>query len=149
MIPRDRQLLYSISQLMWDPVDPALYTSELADRSVLWQVALGDDQVPNLTSYTVARGADATLLTPSAHTPWGLASDAGPLEGPALSTFDPQMGNDDDTNRPASDSLSHETPRGWEGCMAQTLAFLDGEMPGLVAHFCGAEPCSVDATGGE
>ena len=40
---RDRQLGYALSQLYWDPVDPANYVAELRQRSVLWQESIGDD----------------------------------------------------------------------------------------------------------
>lgn len=145
--PRDRQLLYSVSQLMWDPVDPALYAEALRDRSVLWQVAVGDDQVPNVTTFTLAGAVGAKVLTPVATVPEGFATMASDGRGPAMSLFDPQMGNDDASNRPASDSEAHETPRLWEGTKLQTLRFLEVDDPGVVAHFCGPTPCSPQATG--
>jgi hypothetical protein len=143
----DRQLLYGVSQLFWDPVDPALYADQLTDRSVLWQVALGDDQVPNITSWTLLRGVGATLLDPSAEHPWGLNASEGPLSRPAVSTFDPQLGNDDADNRPSPKTHAHELPRLWEGAKLQTLSFLGSDTPGQVFFNCGRAPCTPENSG--
>lgn len=145
--PADRQLLYSVSQLFWDPVDPASYAADLRDRSVLWQVAVGDDQVSNLTSYTLARGAGATLLAPAAVEVPGLPLGAqGP--GPVMVQLDPQEGSSDGTNRPATDSTAHEVPRTWPGVQRQTLRFLDAESPGTATPACGDQPCTPAHTDG-
>ncbi|MBT3223165.1 MAG: hypothetical protein HN348_29170, partial [Proteobacteria bacterium] len=43
----ERQLLYSLSQLWWDPVDPMSYAHALVNQSILLQESIGDEQVPN------------------------------------------------------------------------------------------------------
>jgi hypothetical protein len=142
--PYDRQLLYSVSQLFWDPVDPAIWVDTLRDAPALWQVAVGDDQVPNLTTWTLLRGVGAAGLAPSGVAPWGLTFAPGPRSAPAFSTFDPQLGDDDADNRPSPKTRAHDTPRLWEGTKLQTLRFLDATSPGQIEHFCGDAPC--DAT---
>lgn len=144
--PADRQLLYAASQLFWDVADPALHTDALADRSVLWQEATGDEQVPNLTTGLMARGAGAALVVPAAREVPGLAPLADSRTVPALATFDPQLGLPATTNRPAAVSGAHSTPRRWDTTAAQTLRFLDAEDPGVVIHPCGAAPCTAAAT---
>lgn len=144
--PGDRQLAYAASQLFWDPVDPANYTDDLRERSVLFQLAVGDDQVPNLSTYTLARGVGATVLSPSPHPVAGLSEQAAPGT-PAIALFDPEQGNDEASNRPATDTTSHETPRTWEGAKLQVLRFLEVDDPGMVEHFCGATPCTPARTG--
>lgn len=142
--PGDRQLDYALSQLLWDPADPALYADDLAGRDALWQVALGDDQVPNLTTYTLMRGVGAPLIEPEVAAPWGITTHAADVHGPAFTQFDPQQGDDEGDNRPAEDTTSHETPRLWEPVKLQTLRFLDPSDPGVIVDYCGG-PCTQDA----
>lgn len=145
--PGDRQLLYSLSQLWWDPVDPANYADDLADRSVLWQIARGDDQVPNLSSWVVARGAGAALLEPYPAAVVGLTAASSPTTGPAVALFDPEAGDHEGTNRPSPSTGAHDLPRLWPGAQRQILRFLDVNEPGVVAHFCGEVPCSLTNPG--
>ncbi|MCK6503787.1 hypothetical protein L6R53_10375 [Myxococcota bacterium] len=145
--PADRQLLYALTQLFWDQVDPASYVDELTGRSVLWQESIGDEQVPNLTTESLARGVGATLLAPSVSPVHGLDSAEGPFRGPALVQFDPQVGVPPDQNRPAEVSGAHAAPRLWNGTMEQVLHFLDPTTPGEVLHFCGEAPCAADNPG--
>lgn len=143
----DRQILYAVSQLFWDPVDPASYAAALQDRSVLWQESIGDDQVPNLTTEILVRGAGARLLAPSVTAPYGLFPVTSPTQGPVLAQFDSEIGVPPPTNRPAEDTATHETPRLWEGTKLQTLRFLDDADPGTVEGFCGDAPCTAGNTG--
>jgi hypothetical protein len=145
--PADRQTLYALSQLFWDPVDPAVYAERLAGRDVLWQIALGDDQVPNLTSWTLARGAQASLLAPVAVPVAGLAEQAAPMRGPAVAQFDPETVDHEGVNRPSPETNAHDLPRLWPGMQAQVRRFLDGDDPGIVIHACGAAPCAASNPG--
>jgi len=145
--PGDRQLLYAAMQLFWDEADPASFTTELQGRCALWQESIGDDQVPNLTTESLARGTGATLLLPSVTTPWGIPTGAAPLSGPAVAQFDPERGVPPDINRPAEQTGAHGVPRLWNGTMEQTLRFLDPTDPGVVEHFCGEGPCTADNPG--
>lgn len=140
---RDRQILYAASQLWWDPVDPATVAGELSARSILWQECLGDDMVPNLSTELMARGVGMTLLTPSTTTPSGLQSAAGPLSGPALFQFDPQLAPPPEANRPSDRTEAHNIPRVWEAAISQTARFLDREDPGVAEAPCGDEPCTA------
>ena len=146
--PGDRQILYAASQLFWDVADPALHTEQLKTRSVLWQGSVGDEQVPNMTTDLVAGAAGATLLSPSPRDSDGIAQEAGPLQGPALAWFDPELGVPPLTNRPAEVSGAHGSPRLWPGQHAQTLRFLATDTPGSVEHFCGTAPCTASNPGG-
>jgi hypothetical protein len=146
--PGDRQVLYAASQLFWDVADPALHTEELKTRSVLWQGSVGDEQVANLTTELVAGAAGATLLSPSPRDSEGIGQSMGPLNGPALVWFDPELGEPPLENRPAEVSGAHNSPRLWPGQQAQTLYFLGTDFPGTVEHFCGTAPCTASNTGG-
>lgn len=145
--PADRQLLYAASQLFWDQADPAGYAGDLAGRSVLWQESMGDEQVPNITTESIARGAGATLLTPAVEAPWGLSAADGPLAGPVLAQFDPQVGRPPQENRPADVSGAHGGPRHWDGTLQQSLRFLDPDDPGVVDHYCGDAACTASNPG--
>jgi len=144
---RDRQLLYAASQLFWDVSESATWTDELRGQPVLWQEAIHDEQVANLTTESLARGVGATLLSPSATTPWGLESGEAPLSGPVLAQFDPLTEVVHLTNRPSEVTGAHDAPRGWEGTKLQTLRFLDPDDPGVVEHYCGEMVCTADNDG--
>lgn len=147
--PRDRQLLYALSQLFWDEADPAGFAEDLRDRSALWQESMGDEQVPNITTESLMRGVGATLLQPAVELPPAITAADGPLTGPAFAQFDPELGRPDMVNRPAPVTGAHGTPRQWEGAILQTLRFLDPSDPGVVQHFCGDAPCTASNTGAE
>ena len=145
--PKDRQLLYAASQLFWDEGDPASFIDDLAGRSLLWQESMEDDQVPNLTTELLGRSVGAKLLTPSVTSPSGFPVGAAPMEGPAMSQFDPQLEPCEDANRPCERTGAHGVPRRWEGTKLQTLRFLDPADPGVVEHFCGEGACTALNTG--
>jgi hypothetical protein len=145
--PAERQLVYSLSQLFWDVSDPASFVSQLSGRSVLWQEAIGDEQVPNITTEILARGAGAPLMSPSATSPPLFSSVESPTAGPVLVQFDPDLGVPPEGNRPAVVTGAHDAPRLWEGQQAQVLRFLDPVDPGVVEHYCGDAVCSSANTG--
>lgn len=148
--PSDRQILYAASQLFWDTADPALRTDILARRAVLWQGSIGDEQVSNITTGLLAEAAGATILAPNTYNQVTMAAlpvETGPIAGPALVWYDPEVGAPPLNNRPAAVSGAHDIPRRWPGQHAQTLRFLDTQDPGAVEHFCGASPCSASNPG--
>ncbi|GDX82249.1 hypothetical protein LBMAG42_40600 [Deltaproteobacteria bacterium] len=142
--PWDRQVLYAATQVLWDPVDPASYTAQLAADSRLWQESVGDEQVPNLTTELLMRSVGVTLATPAVNAPVGLNSEAMPFTGSAMTQFDPEEALPDPVNRPAVLTGAHSTPRLWPGAQAQTIHFLE---TGEVAHFCGEAACSASNPG--
>ncbi|MEL6345344.1 MAG: hypothetical protein AAFV53_19715 [Myxococcota bacterium] len=143
--PWERQLSYAATQLFWDPVDPIAWAAELQGRDFLLQEAIGDEQVPNMTTEMLARSTGLPMLTPSATTPFDLeAATSGATR--ALSQFDPETALPAIENRPATVTGAHTTPRLWEGAHAQTLTYLE---TGEVVHTCGGDPCSASNTGAE
>jgi len=145
--PGDRQILYAASQLFWDSADPALHTAALRDRSVLWQGSVGDEQVPNLTTDLVAGAAGAVLLGPSPRIGAGWTEAVGPLPGPAIAWYDPELGEPPLENRPPEVSGAHGSPRLWDGQHQQTIRFLDPSDPGWAEHTCGDAPCTASNPG--
>lgn len=142
--PADRQVLYAASQLYWDAADPAGYAVDLQGRSVLWQQSMGDEQVPNLTTESLARGAAAVLVEPAVEPVPLLEAAQGPLQGPALMQLDPLLGRPPPVNRPAPVTGAHASPRLWDTTMEQTMRFLDPDDPGVVEHPCAGTPCTAD-----
>jgi hypothetical protein len=135
--PADRQILFAYSQLLWDPVDPISWVDPLAERELLLQIAIHDEQVPNFTSDTLARSVGLDVLAPAVAPPQGLLPAEGPLTR-AYVQFDPQKAAPPDSNRPAPVTDAHTTPRDWPGQRHQVVDFLT---TGAVSHFCGDAPC--------
>ena len=141
--PDDRQILYSFSQLFWDPVDPISWVPELSQRDFLLSIAIGDEQVPNMTSDAFARSTGLPLLAPEVSAPREIVVEGGPLSRGYVQ-LDPLKPLPPTENRPAPVTDAHTTPRLWEGHREQVVRFLlDGE----VVHTCGSAPCSDDNQG--
>lgn len=143
--PVTRQRLYAVSQLWWDAVDPIDYTADLADRPFLLQEAIGDQQVPNLTTRALARSVGTVQLEPEVEPVWGLTRVEGPTEGPVYVQIDPEVGRPDGGNQPAEDNGAHEAIRHYPGVAEQQRVFLS---TGRAESFCGATACSASSQGG-
>ena len=147
--PRNRQLMYALSQLFWDPVDPMNHLDGLRGRSVVWQEALGDEQVPNMTTRMLARAVGATHLAPVVEPVEGIPIATSPSSLPAYVQYDPETELPAEANRPGIPSGAHSIPRTWPGCRQQIARFNDWEDPGVLLHFCGDSPCSKSNPGQE
>jgi hypothetical protein len=145
----DRQVLYALTQLWWDAVDPVAYAPELSGRSFLLQESVGDEQVPNLATEVLARSVGLPVLNPTDLVPYGLSAVDGPLPpgSRALVRFDPEQPAPAATNRPAEDSAAHELPRTWDGARLQVIDHLTPGLEGQVVHHCGDEVCSASNPG--
>lgn len=144
---QNRQLLYALSQLYWDPVDPMNHVADLVGRSVVWQEAIGDEQVPNMTTRMLMRAVGSTHLEPVYESVSGLSSLEGPIPTPAYVQFDPELTHPVEANRPGVPSGAHSNPRTWPGSRQQVAHFLDWDSPGEVLHFCGDAVCSESNPG--
>ena len=144
---QNRQLLYALSQLYWDPVDPMNHVEALVGRSILWQEAIGDEQVPNMTTRTLVRAVGANHLEPVYEHVLGVPSAPGPLSGPAYVQYDPELPHPAELNRPGVPSGAHSRSRTWLGSRLQVAHFLDWDDPGEVIHFCGVAVCSESNQG--
>ncbi len=140
--PASRQLIYALSQLLWDPVDPANHAESLGDKSGLWQVSVGDEQVPNFTAEVLARTLDLPLVGEPVTEPWGLEVVAAPL-GPGASgmtQFDSGHVRPPDDNRPAAVTGAHTQIRHTQEMQTQVAAFLMAGSEGTIMHPCDG-PC--------
>ena len=134
--PRDRQLLYALSQLFWDPGRPLQSPEALKGRSILWQESLGDEQVPNMTT-RMPRGPSRRRTWVRSSRQYGPRGPASPVRGPAYVQYDPETERPVEANRPGVPSGAHGAIRVWQGCRDQIAHFNDAEAPGEAAHFCG------------
>ncbi len=147
--PASRAELLAWTQLHWDLVDPLSGELASVDAPILLQEALGDEQVPNLTTRVLARSAGWPAVGPMVDAPWGLERiEPAPSPMSAFVQFDPELPLPDETNRPAEVTGAHATPRGWPGHRAQTVTFLRPATRGVVVHPCGDAPCSASNPGG-
>lgn len=134
----DRQRLYAASQLWWDSVDPIAFTPDLQDRDFLYQVSVGDEQVPNLTSYALARSISLPLQEPSVNPVYGLTSTSA-ASSRGLVQFDPETALPPETNRPAPVTKAHDRPRNFGGTLQQIRTYL---ADGTIQPACGTAPCT-------
>ena len=144
---QNRQLLYALSQMYWDPVDPMNHIANLIGHDLVWQEAIGDEQVANMTTRMLVRGVGATQLEPTFEPVVGIPSAEGPLRGPGYVQFDPELPRPAERNRPGVPSGAHSDPRTWPGSRQQVSHYLDWQSPGELLHHCGEAVCSASNPG--
>ncbi len=148
--PWDRQVLFALSQMWWDPADPMASAGLLtAGPPVLLQESLGDEQVPNLTTRALARAAGLPQQAPSVETVWGLESILAPTRPgqSAYMQYDPERPLPPDTNQPAPVTEAHTIPRVWAEHRATVGAFVALYTEGSLISACDEEPCSASNSG--
>lgn len=87
--PLDIALAIHLFQMRWDKVEGSGVAHALASgtltgtppKQLLMQIALGDEQVPNVGSWWQARTMGIPVLGPTPLTPWGLTVETSPLPG--------------------------------------------------------------------
>jgi len=148
----DVTLGINLMQMRWDRVEGAgVANSVLAGtptgvppKQLLMQIAVGDEQVPNLGSYWQARTMGIPLLSPTVQMPWGLTAMASPLaSGSALVIMDGGAPPIPDTNVPAPNTGMHSMPRKQPATRRQIKAFFE---TGQIVNECsGACLCASGA----
>ena len=136
-----QQVLFAMSQSMWDLSDPLNFAQHVVTnpfpgtqpgRTALWPISMGDSQVANLTSGVLNRAAQVPLQTP-AFDVWALAATVTTLPTPANVTV--QWDSDRGTHPPGNgarevDNLSHYATRWMPEFEQMVWRFLFGD--GLV-----------------
>ncbi|MFM9036272.1 MAG: hypothetical protein ACKOJ9_01105 [Actinomycetota bacterium] len=159
---RERTLILSFVQMLWDRGEGGGYLNHISDdplpgtredKALLFHVALGDWQVTELSAYIAARTVGATIHTPVVGdgrsrevTPgWGLEPAVDGQTGSAIVIWD--SGSDLIPLGPEPPSTGrdpHEDPRDDAVPRSQMRSFLiDGEF----VDVCGGEPCRAEQTG--
>jgi hypothetical protein len=132
--PLDAMLAIHLFQMRWDRVE----STGLVARQQLLQIAIGDDQIPNIASYWQARTMGIPLLGPSPSTPWGLTVRTGPLRsGSALVIMDGAAPLVPAANVPAVATGMHDLTRTQAAARRQIKRFFE---TGQIANECDG-PC--------
>ena len=98
--PQEREFLFALVQSAFDRADPSILAELIThplgggDPKRLFLIeSIGDSQVPNIASETMARSFEMPLLTPSPKPVWGAPESADPVqEGSALLLVDTKLG---------------------------------------------------------
>lgn len=144
----DVQLVLGCVQMLWDRMEPIGFIpyargGELGiPHEILIHAAIGDHQVTPLGAELMARAFGAKSLAPAVRPIWGVAEQAGPLDGAAIIEYDygalvPPV---PDTNVPtrAPDSTDpHDWVREELTAIDQSAAFFN---TGIITPFC-VGPC--------
>jgi hypothetical protein len=85
----DDTMVISLCQMRWDKTEGSGIVNTVLTgtatgtppKQLLMQIALGDEQVPNIGSYWQARSMGIPVLGPTPVTPWGLTVQNTPLAG--------------------------------------------------------------------
>jgi hypothetical protein len=146
----ERQELLVLTQLLWDYTDPANYAAHVlrdplpgsTTKALLYQEAINDASVPNVTTRAMVRELGLKLASPFVERVEGVDLAGAPL-GSAYAQFDlgvrPRLGRD---NVPPSPSSVHEEARSLEAVRAQLRRFFRGD--GLV----GEDPLAIRSPAG-
>src|SRR3954454_10492714 len=154
----ERQLLFSIMQMLWDRAEPDGYANHMTSRpypntpahEVMLHVALGDHQVAPVSADVEARTIGARLLRRPAEDPgrnadvtphYGIdAFGSLPARGSALVIWDSGSPVPPTTNTaPKTGDDPHEHPRRTKENRAMKSAFLS--LDSKVVDTCGPHPC--------
>jgi hypothetical protein len=157
--PLDRQLNFSLTQMLWDRGEGNGYAQHMTDdplpgtprHQVLLIEAFGDHQVANLGTETEARSIGAKVWQPAlaaGRSPdvepfWGIpAVPSTPYAGSVLVMWDYGTPRPPLTNTPPEGPQYGQDPHGLghdnPGVAAQALAFL---LDGVFIDVCGGGPC--------
>jgi hypothetical protein len=150
--PLDVTLAINLFQMRWDKVEGAGVANSVLEgtptgvpaKQILLQIAIGDEQVPNVGSYWMARTMGLPVLGPSPITPWGLTVADSPLaSGSAMVIMDGGAPMVPTTNIPAVDADMHNLTRTQPATRRQLKEFY---ATGQIVNECaGACLCAAGA----
>ena len=146
--PLDVTLGVNLFQMRWDKVEASGISNTLTQgtptgtpaKQVLMQIALGDEQVPNVGTWWQARTMGVPILGPTPLTPWGLTVQDSPLaSGSALVIMDGGAPTPPATNTPPQDFKMHNLTRNQPAARRQIGEFFKTGQ--IVNHCNGACLC--------
>jgi hypothetical protein len=150
--PLDIVLAVNLFQMRWDRTEGSgVANSVLAGtatgvppKQLLMQIALGDQEVPNLGSYWQARTMGIPVLGPTPVEPWGLTVQPSPLPGgSALVIMDGGAPPPPAANLPPEDHDMHNLTRRQPATRRQIKEFFE---TGRIVNECaGACRCQLAA----
>ncbi|MDX2086407.1 MAG: hypothetical protein SFX73_01100 [Kofleriaceae bacterium] len=146
----DVTLAISLFQMRWDKTEGsgvahivrAGTPTHVPPKQLLVQIAIGDDQVPNIASYWQARTMDLPVLGPTPTTPWGLTVADSPLPtDSALIIMDGGAPAVPSSNIPAPETGMHNLTRNQPAARRQIGEFF---ATGSIVNAC-TGPCTCAA----
>jgi len=151
----DDTLVVGLCQMRWDKVEGSGVANTVLNgmptapikKQLLMEMALSDEQVPNLGTYWQARTMGINVVGPTPVTPWGLTVTASPLAAgeSGLLIMDGGAPAPPITNVPAPkvDPSMHDLTRTQAATRRQIKAFYD---TGVIVNECsGACTCQSGA----
>lgn len=131
--PLMQNVFIAALQSFFDPSDPAnlvlllegdeTFEGELPDKTVVFQEAIGDCQVPNLATDLLVRAAGAAHLEEATDPVYGLDTIEGPTQAPSLTQI--RVPEDLDEFFPPDENTTPETDNGVHGsAVIQDATFL-------------------------
>lgn len=149
--PVEQQLTLALFQPHFDIVDPFTYAPYLLKdpkrlgvpaKTILLQEAIGDAQVPNLTTRSWVRTLGLTALEPLFEPVFGINTKAAPLPQSGYVQFGPRPTPvPPNGNLPIPRNSQHNVVRQLEGAVRQMQEFFQKD--GTIQHFCKG-PCDPD-----
>ncbi|HUJ61734.1 MAG TPA: hypothetical protein VLX92_24690 [Kofleriaceae bacterium] len=147
--PLDDTLVISLCQMRWDKTEGSGVANSVLDgtetkvpaKQLLMQMAMSDNEVPNIGTFWEARTMNVPVLSPTPEMPWGLTAQATPLAtGSALVIEDggappPPMTN---VPAPAQNPSMHDLTRNQPASRRQIGEFY---ATGMIVNEC-AGPCT-------
>jgi len=143
----EREFLFALYQAAFDIADPAIYAEQIRDapfegndqKELLLIEAIGDAQVPNISSEMMARSYGMEMAGPAVYEVYGVPTTTDPIEALAFLQVDTQHPPLPPTeNVPAADDNgAHGASADGEGVQATIAAFL---LNGVLQNQCEG-PC--------
>ena len=150
---REKMLIISgLLEQIWDVADPTAWAwdianppSDVGDKQVLLQVAIGDAQVHSLGAHVQARSYGASFVTPKTRAVWGIEEKAPPFDTHAIveweyTDIEPEPYG---TVPPDVETDPHECPRRNRAGQQQIERFFES---GAIEQFCEGPCLDVQAT---
>ncbi len=139
--PLSVAIILNLMQTRWDTTEPTNVVSDLPGNPIpgtppkefLLHMAVGDDEVPNISTEYQARTMGIPVLAPAVYKPYGIDEVAGPLTS-ALVIFDGGDGPIPLGNEPPPENDAHSLTRKTQAGKDQIQHFLE---TGEIIHTCG------------
>jgi len=140
--PLNVAIIISLLQMGWDLTGPANVTHQIPgnpipgtpEKQFLLHMAMGDDEVPNISTEYQARSMGIPVIGPAPkEIPWGLEEAAGPASS-ALVMWDFGFPEPPLTNTAPADNDAHSRTRKQPAAIRQMTHFYN---TGEIIHTCG------------
>jgi hypothetical protein len=149
-------LMLNLMQQDWDRTDPVVVADvitttgfpETPPKQVLMQMAIGDDEVPNVASEYAMRTMNIPVITPSPYVPYGVEAAASAQSGAVI--YDFGVGATIPlTNTPPPPNDVHGQIRNKKATTDMMKAFYEtGTITNLCTGATGCDCTNIDNCGG-